>query len=528
MSLISCSTSVAKVTARSQSMTCKTTLTSHTKTRSFINDKLLVLHRKKLILIQATSFKCIFSLQNQRRGKMLRFIPFLFCCCIFAGSRANRVYVHPFTLFAMENVSCESLQTQTTKPLQTIAVSPMDMNVLTPDSRDMSQVDTQRQNITTRTAVLAELLNSLGLRMYQALSAKQQSSNTLISPVNTYGSLVTLYLGASRKTARIYQFLLGLSKSTDREDCVSLVDGHKVLQTLQSINSLVDDGPKDEILTQVWAFTGPGTQLSGDFVQGTQDFSDSSFIRSLDFNTQEAEQHVNSFVEKTSGGKVKSIFTELNTSSNLLFLSSFNFQGNWRTVLQPEKTSQQEFYVDETTTVMAPLMTHTGPYHYLNDKVRRCTVVKLSLSKRSYMLLVLPHEGTTLQNIESNLRTQVMSSWNEKLQEGLLELSLPKFSMSSVNSLHEMLINMGPEVEARLLGAEAEFNQLSNTKPFTVDRALNKVVFEMSEGGTEVQDKTQEGGIPLKLSINRPFFFSVIEGDSGAILMLGKVTNPTL
>lgn len=50
----------------------------------------------------------------------------------------------------------------------------------------------------------------------------------------------------------------------------------------------------------------------------------------------------------------------------------------------------------------------------------------------------------------------------------------------------------------------------------------------MSEEGAEAQVKTLEGGIPLKLSINRPFFFSVIEGDSSAILMLGKVTNPIL
>ncbi|XP_072292757.1 angiotensinogen [Eucyclogobius newberryi] len=458
---------------------------------------------------------------------MKRFLVFLLCCCIFTGSKANRVYVHPFNLFAAENVSCETLQTQT-KPLETFAVAPLDMNVLTPDTRDMSQVDTQRQNITERTAVLAELLNSLGLRMYQALSGKQQSSNTLLSPVNTYGSLFTFYLGASKKTASSYQLLLGLSSGTDREDCVSLVDGHKVLRTLQSINSLVDDGPKDEITTLVWAFTPAHTQLSGDFVHGTQDFSDSSFIRSLDFNTEEAEQQVNSFVGKTSGGKVKSIFTELNTTSNLLFLSSFNFQGNWKTVFQPEKTSQQEFYVDETTTVMAPLMTHTGPYHYLNDKVRRCTVVKLSLSKRSYMLLVLPHEGTGLREIESKLRTDDISSWNENLQEGLLELSIPKFSMSAVNNLRDLLINMDPEIEAKLLGAQAEFSQLSNTKPFTVDKALNKVMFVMSDEGNEAQAKTQEGGIPLKLTINRPFFFSIVEGDSGAILMVGKVTNPTL
>ncbi|XP_022619392.1 angiotensinogen [Seriola dumerili] len=452
----------------------------------------------------------------------------LLCCCL-SGSQANRVYVHPFSLFAAENVSCETLQTQTSKPLETLPVTPLDIEVLTPDSRDQSTLDAQRQNITERTAVLAELLNSLGLRMYQGLSSKQHSTNTLLSPVNTYGSLVTFYLGASKKTARPFQLLLGLSSVNDREDCVSLVDGHKVLKTLQSINSLVDDGPKDEITTQVWAFTRQNVQLSQDFIQGTQDFSDASFIRSVDFSKpQEAEQLVNNFVEKTSDKKVKSIFQGLNSSSDLLFISTFNFQGNWRTAFQPEKTSMQEFHVDQTTTVMAPLMTHTGQYHYLNDKVRRCTVVKLSLSKRSYMLLVLPHEGANLRDIESKLRTEVISGWHQSLQEGLLELSLPKFSMSSVTDLRDLLTNMDPEVETKLLGSQAEFSKLSNTKPFTVDKAVNKVLFEMSEEGAEPQDKIQEAGVPLKLSINRPFFFSVIEGDSNAILMLGKITNPTL
>ncbi|KAL7384315.1 hypothetical protein ABVT39_027957 [Epinephelus coioides] len=453
----------------------------------------------------------------------------LLLCCYLSGTQANRVYVHPFHLFAAENVTCETLQTQVSKPLETLPVSLLDIEVLTPDSRDPLKVDTQRQNITERTAVLAELLNSLGLRMYQAVSSKQRSTNTLLSPVNTYGSLVTFYLGASKKTASSFQLLLGLSSETDREDCVSLVDGHKVLKTLQGINSLVDDGPKDEITTQVWTFTRQDAQLSEDFIQGTQDFSDTSFIRGVDFSKpEEAEQLVNSFVEKTSDGRLKGIFKDLNSSSDLLFATSFNFQGNWRTAFQPEKTSLQEFHVDETTTVMAPLMTHTGRYHYLNDKVRRCTVVKLSLSKRSYMLLVLPHEGADLHDIESKLLTDVMSDWYQSLQEGLLELSLPKFSMSAVTDMHDLLTHMDPEIEAKLLGSLAEFSQLSNIKPFTIDKAVSRVTFEMSEEGAEPQDKIQEAGVPLKLFINRPFFFSVIEGNSNAILMLGKITNPTL
>lgn len=125
-----------------------------------------------------------------------------------------------------------------------------------------------------------------------------------------------------------FQFFLGLTSSNKPDDCASLVGRHNVLKTLKSINSLVDDGTKDRVTTQVWAFPRQDTQLSEDFIQGAKDFSDTSFIRGVDFSKpDEAEQLVNNFVEKTSNGKVKSIFKDLNSSSDLLFMSSFSFQG---------------------------------------------------------------------------------------------------------------------------------------------------------------------------------------------------------
>lgn len=102
------------------------------------------------------------------------------------------------------------------------------------------------------------------------------------------------------------------------------MDGHKVLKTLQSINSLLDD----DTTTQVWTFTRQDTRLSEDFIQGTRDISDTSFIRGTDFSKPlEAEQLVNDFVEKTSDGKVKSAFKDVNADSDLLFLTLFSFHG---------------------------------------------------------------------------------------------------------------------------------------------------------------------------------------------------------
>lgn len=45
--------------------------------------------------------------------------------------------------------------------------------------------------------------------------------------------------------------------------------------------------------------------------------------------------------------------------------------GSWRTAFQPERTSMEEFHINDTVTVTAPLMTHTGQYQYLEDQVSR-------------------------------------------------------------------------------------------------------------------------------------------------------------
>ncbi|KAI4896587.1 hypothetical protein NFI96_018215, partial [Prochilodus magdalenae] len=442
-----------------------------------------------------------------------------------ANGMANRVYVHPFYLFSHDNISCEVIQTKDPEPLETIHTLTPLQDSTQPDSRPSPGPEVLK-NLTQRTAVLAELQNSLGLRMYQTLSLKQENANVLLSPYSAFGTLVTLYLGVSKKTATPYQTLLGLNWDSERPDCVYLIDGHTVLRTLQAINSLID-GPQDELRTLVWTFVSSDADLSKDFVSGMQDFSDASFVRAVDFSQpKEAEAQINSFIQKTSDSKVKNFFTDIHQTTNLLFASSVHFKGNWGTAFQPQVTTMQDFKVDETSTVKVPLMTHSGDYMYLNDPGRKCSVVKLGLSKRTYMLLVLPHEGARLQDIENQLLTAVISTWNSHLKERYLELSLPKFSMTAVTDLRSLLSDM--KVEKCLLGSEASFERLSTKKNFTVDKVFNKVLFEMSEEGSEVQNKSQDERVPLKVTVNRPFFFAVVEGNSNAILVLGKIRNPTV
>lgn len=135
--------------------------------------------------------------------QILQLLPALLLCCL-PPAHTNRVYVHPFYLFAAENVSCESLQDQTSRPLQTVPVAPLEAEALEADSREARRVEGQREAVTERTLVLARLINVLGLRMYEALS-RSHASNAVLSPLSTCGTLVNFYLGVSRRTASFYQ-----------------------------------------------------------------------------------------------------------------------------------------------------------------------------------------------------------------------------------------------------------------------------------------------------------------------------------
>lgn len=239
---------------------------------------------------------------------------------------SNRVYIHPFSLFGSGDISCETVQSPETGPLETVSSLPAVQESMEPDPRG---APVELRNVTQRVAVLAELQNSLGLRMYRTLSRRHDDRNVLMSPLSTFGTLVTLYLGTWDKTAVSYQQLLGLNWETERPGCVHLMDGHTVLRTLRALGSLAD-GPRDQLRTLVWSFVDADADLSQDFLTGMKDFSDASFVRSVNFSqTEEAQKQINTFIQRTSQSPLVHTFTDLHQSTDMLFTSSVHFKGLW-------------------------------------------------------------------------------------------------------------------------------------------------------------------------------------------------------
>lgn len=176
----------------------------------------------------------------------------------------------------------------------------------------------------------------LGVRFYSELREAHRGQNVLLSPTSLYGSLVSFYLGASNQTAADLQGLLGFVPPSGDPDCTSRVDGHKVLASLRTIESLIKNRDEELLFSKTLClFTAPGIPLSEQFVHDLFPSADAFYTRAVDFtNPSEATKQINTFVEAKSEGRSKCLLTDLDPSTDLLFAVDVRLAGEQALVLE--------------------------------------------------------------------------------------------------------------------------------------------------------------------------------------------------
>lgn len=272
----------------------------------------------------------------------------------------DRVYVHPFNLFAYNKSTCEELESLDQEGKKTFV--PISIESQTPpayedDLNNKDKLETLRLSGRGQQKLnyLKHFVYVLGMRFYGKVQEARQSQNILLSPTSLYSSLVSFYLGASNQTAADLQGLLGFVPPSEDPDCTSRVDGHKVLSSLRKIESLIKSRDEELLFSKVlYLFLAPGIPLSQVFVQDLLPSTDALYARAVDFtNPSEAEKQINTFVEAKSVGQSKRLLTDMDPSANLLFAAdvrlagtrqgcSLRGQDGWRTgsVPAPEKEAR--------------------------------------------------------------------------------------------------------------------------------------------------------------------------------------------
>lgn len=145
------------------------------------------------------------------------------------------------------------------------------------------------------------------------------------------------------------------------------------------------------------------------------------------------------------------------------------------------------------------------------------------------MVILLPKAGQ-FEAFEESMSYQTVEGIISDINRRQVSLSMPEFEFESEFSLKSVLANMGMPIA---FSGDADFSGMTGSKDLFIDEVIHKAFVSVDEAGTEaaaatavIMKLTAMPEEPVAVTIDRPFIFLIRDLETGAILFIGRVTNP--
>jgi serpin B len=367
--------------------------------------------------------------------------------------------------------------------------------------------------------------NAFALSLYGQLA--QQDGNLFFSPYSISNALAMTYAGARGETATQMAGTLHFALDQERLHAAfgSLRNeiqgaGHNRAYQLQTANRLW--GQKD------YGFLP-------DFLKATEDNYDAGLIE-VDFiniNAREqARKTINTWVEEQTQDKIKDLIKPdiLTVDTRLVLTNAIYFKAAWRHPFAPEQTKDGDFTLADGKKVMAKLMHGHVTTNYLQfDSFQ---ALELPYEERDLsMIVLLPNEAEGLPAFEKSLTPANLTKWLDKLSDHAVNVTLPKFKVTSEFMLKDVLSEMGMPIAFDR--HKADFSGMTTRERLRISYVVHKAFVDVNEAGTEAAASTavvmERYSLPPPATFraDHPFVYIIRDNRSGSILFLGRIVNPS-
>ncbi|HET6557771.1 MAG TPA: serpin family protein [Prolixibacteraceae bacterium] len=388
---------------------------------------------------------------------------------------------------------------------------------------NQSESEPQVSNLTSteKTAKIIAADNQFGYELFQKINASQdEPKNTMISPLSVSLALGMVYNGTEGNTRAQMEEMLhktGLSPEDINKSYKDLVDG------------LISHDPKVELSISNAIYYRNNFKVKENFVTTNQTYYQAE-VEGLDFtNELQTLNTVNGWVNTKTKGKIDKIIEQVKPESVMYLLNAIYFNGEWKFRFDPKQTYDMPFTKEDNTTVQVPTMQIENPFNYLTNDDFELLEMPYGSGKYS-MLLFLPQDGKSTNDVISALNPEKVSGWLSQMTEQKKEVFLPKFEFKFNNSLVDELSALG--MTDAFNDGLANLKGISEEAQLVISEVMHKTYIKVDERGTEAAAVTgitidvTSAGPDESFRVDHPFVFAIREKDTGAILFIGKVINP--
>ncbi|MBO4800454.1 MAG: serpin family protein [Bacteroidaceae bacterium] len=366
----------------------------------------------------------------------------------------------------------------------------------------------------------------------------EQTDNVCFSPLSVQMALSMAQNGAGGNTLKQLQHALGTQGFSNEEIGQFNSQLTQQLTTRPPYNpealAWMDvENPKEiydgwyplcELANSLW--TRPNVQLYDDFVQALRTSYEAG-VDTVWFDTWEGIGKINAWANEKTHGLIPYIYQQPQSSELAVVLANaLYFKGSWLYEFNSEDTSQQPFLLDDESYVDVNMMFIREEFQMGVTPSFYAVTLQYGVMGDFSMTLFIPQEGTALAPL-------TFEDWSAAMQgrHQPMNLYVPRFQIEGNYDLEDVMKKLGV--------TDAFDNELADfTKMCEVNRSINRI-FQLSkilvdEKGTEAAAITvidyAEGMIPdpdnyIDFRVDRPFYFTIQNRDTGAILFTGRVTQ---
>jgi serpin B len=371
------------------------------------------------------------------------------------------------------------------------------------------------------TATLVKGTNAFALDLYRALAAKD--GNLFFSPYSISNALAMTYAGARGETAGQMQKTLHFALGQERlhaafHDLIGRLGGAGQARKYQLT-----------VANRLW-----GQQDYG-FLPEFVKLSEASYgagLKEVDFikAREEARQAINTWVEGQTKDKIKELIRPgiLTVDSRLVLTNAIYFKAAWLRPFSPKGTAPGAFQVAPGNEVKVPLMRGSQRTNYFQGE--GFEALELPYEQHDLSMVVLLPQAGGLAAFERKLTAANLSAWQRKLSDHQVDVTLPKFKVTAEFMLKPVLRRLG--MPLAFDRGRADFSGMATRARLFISHVIHKAFVDVNEAGTEAAASTAvvmerlSAPPPATFHADRPFVYLLRDNRTGAILFLGRVTDP--
>jgi len=369
--------------------------------------------------------------------------------------------------------------------------------------------------------------NAFAVDLYAQL--RTQPGNLFFSPESISTAFGMAYAGARGQTAKEMEHVFHFTLPPDRL--------HPAMGALLAGMNAQHKNYELRVADALWA--QQDASFLPDYLKLVQADYGAGFHRvNFKVSPDGVRETINAWVEKQTNDKIKNLLSPgvVNRSTRLVLTNAIYFKGNWQDQFDAEATQKEEFHLTATQWVMAPMMHRTNGYRYYDGGTFQALELPYAGDEIA-MVVLLPKDKEGLPALEQLFASGVAADWIQKLEfEDKVILTLPRFTMTQQFELSSTLAKMGMP---QAFSNGADFSGMTGKPDFTISAAIHKAYIDVNEQGTEAAAATAivmrataarmpfPEPPPIVFDADHPFLFLIRDTSSGAILFLGRETDPT-